>query len=123
VEPPRIALAILATAACGDGVAGPFTTLTSRSASMSDAQHTSRARAAAGSTATGNTTVSIKLIVGALVLVGVAFFVFQNTQTVPLRWLVFEFSMPLWGLTLVLFGAGMLMGWALHIRRLKRRTS
>jgi uncharacterized integral membrane protein len=90
---------------------------------MSDVQHTSRARAAAGSAETGATTRSIKLIVGVLVLVGVAFFVFQNTQTVPLRWLFFEFSMPLWGLTLVLFGAGMVMGWALHLRRLRRRRS
>ena len=90
---------------------------------MSEAQHTSGEGGAPGSVEMGNTTLSIKLIVGALVLVGVAFFVFQNTQTVPLRWLFFEFSMPLWGLTLVLFGAGVLMGWALHIRRLRRRIS
>ena len=70
---------------------------------------------------TVDTTVNVKLVIGVLILVGVIFFVFQNTKTVALRWLVFEFSMPLWGLTLVLFGAGMLMGWALHVRRLKRR--
>ena len=79
-------------------------------------------REGSGSVEIGNSTLSIKLIVGALILVGVTFFVFQNTQTVPLRWLFFEFSMPLWGLTLILFGAGMLMGWALHIRRLRRQA-
>jgi uncharacterized integral membrane protein len=89
---------------------------------MSDAQRTDGGRRNSGSVEPGGSTVSIKLIVAAVLLVGVTFFVFQNTQTVPVRWLVFEFSMPLWGLTLVLFGAGMLMGWALHVRRLRRRT-
>jgi uncharacterized integral membrane protein len=91
--------------------------------SMSEAQRSRSGGSDAGSVRIGNSTLSIKLVVGALVLVGVTFFVFQNTQTVPLRWLFFEFSMPLWGLTLVLFGAGMLMGWALHVRRLRRRIS
>jgi uncharacterized integral membrane protein len=89
---------------------------------MSEAQRAKREGSGAGSVEIGNSTLSIKLIVGALILVGVTFFVFQNRQTVPLRWLFFEFSMPLWGLTLVLFGAGMLMGWALHIRRLRRQA-
>lgn len=89
---------------------------------MSDAQRTDGGRGTSGSAEPGGSTVSIKLIVAALLLVGVTFFVFQNTQTVPVRWLVFEFSMPLWGLTLVLFGAGMLMDWALHVRRLRRRA-
>jgi hypothetical protein len=61
-----------------------------------------------GSVEIGGSTVSIKLIVGVLILIGVTFFVFQNTQDVPLRWLFFEFTMPLWGLTLVLFGASSL---------------
>lgn len=75
-----------------------------------------------GSVDIGGTQVSIKLIIGALVLVGVGFFVFQNTQVVPLRWLFFTFTMPLWGLTLVLFVLGIVMGWALHLRRVRRRT-
>jgi uncharacterized integral membrane protein len=74
-----------------------------------------------GSVEVGGSTVSIKLIVGVLILVGVTFFVFQNTQDVALSWLFFQFTMPLWALTLILFGAGMLMGWALHVRRLRRR--
>lgn len=89
---------------------------------MSDPQPTQGAGVTAGSVEIGGTRVSIKLIVGVLILIGVTFFVFQNTQTVPLRWLFLEFSMPLWGLTLVLFGTGMLMGWALHLRRLRRQT-
>ena len=88
---------------------------------MSEEQRAGSRGSGPSSVEMGNSTLSIKLIVGVLVLVGVAFFVFQNTQTVPFRWLVFEFSMPLWGLALVLFGAGILMGWALHIRRRRRR--
>jgi uncharacterized integral membrane protein len=89
---------------------------------MSDSQRTDGGGFTDGSVETGGSTVSIKLIVGVLILIGVTFFVFQNTKAVPLRWLFFEFTMPLWGLTLILFGAGMLVGWALHVRRLRRRA-
>ena len=89
---------------------------------MSDPQRTDGGGFTDGSVKIGGSTVSIKLIVGVLILIGVTFFVFQNRQPVPLRWLFFEFTMPLWGLTLVLFGAGMLMGWALHLRRLRQRA-
>jgi uncharacterized integral membrane protein len=89
---------------------------------MSDPQRTDGGGFTDGSVDVGGSRVSIKLIVGVLILFGVTFFVFQNTQTVSLRWLFFDFAMPLWGLTLVLFGAGMLMGWALHVRRLRRRA-
>jgi uncharacterized integral membrane protein len=89
---------------------------------MSDPQRTGAGGFTDGSGEIGGSTFSIKLIVGVLILTGVTFFVFQNTQPVPLSWLFFEFTMPLWGLTLVLFGAGMLMGWALHVRRLRRRA-
>jgi uncharacterized integral membrane protein len=75
-----------------------------------------------GSVEVSGTTVSIKLIIAVLILIGLTFFVFQNTQDVALSWLFLEFTMPLWGLTLVLFGLGMLMGWALHVRRQRRRT-
>ena len=70
----------------------------------------------------GDRTVSIKVIIGLLILVGITFFVVQNTQDVAFTWLFFRFEMPLWGLTLVLFIAGLLMGWALHLRRAKRRA-
>ena len=89
---------------------------------MSDRQPPKGDRTSYSAVESRGTTVSIKLVVAVLILVGVTFFVFQNTQTVPLRWLFFEFSMPLWGLTLILFGAGMLMGWALYVRRLRRRA-
>ncbi len=74
-----------------------------------------------GSVTAGDRTISIKLIIGVLILIGVAFFVFQNTQEVALTWLFFQFTMSLWLLTLILFGLGILMGWALHLRRSKRR--
>ena len=88
---------------------------------MSDAKRTDGAGLTDGSVEIGRSTVSVKLIVGVLILAGVAFFVFQNTQDVALSWLFFTFTMPLWGLTLILFGLGILMGWALHVRRLRRR--
>lgn len=75
-----------------------------------------------GSVEVSGTTVSIKLIIGVLILIGVAFFVFQNTEPVALTWLFLEFTTPLWGLTLVLFGLGIVMGWALHLRRQRRKT-
>lgn len=89
---------------------------------MSDTQPTGKPGFIDGSVDLGGSTVSIKLIVGLLILIGVTFFVFQNTQVVPLSWLFFEFSMPLWGLTLVIFGAGIVMGWALHVRRARRQA-
>jgi uncharacterized integral membrane protein len=89
---------------------------------MDDAQRTESGGFTDGSVEIGGSTVSIKVIVGVLILIGLAFFGFQNTQPVPFRWLFFELTMPLWGLTLVLFGAGMLMGWALHLRRTRRRA-
>lgn len=73
-----------------------------------------------GTVSIGSRAVSIKLILGVVILVGIIFFVFQNTQEIPLRWLFLEFNMPLWGLALVLFGSGMVLGWMLHVRRLKR---
>ncbi len=76
-----------------------------------------------GSVTVGDRIVSIKLIIGALILVGVTFFVIQNTEDVALNWLFFGFVMPLWVLTLILFGSGILMGWALHVLRVKRRGS
>jgi uncharacterized integral membrane protein len=89
---------------------------------LSDPQRTDGGRVTDGSVELGGSTVSLKLILGGLILIGVTFFVFQNTKSVSLTWLFFEFTMPLWGLTLILFGAGMLMGWALHVRRLRRRA-
>ena len=90
---------------------------------MSETQRPGGGGVTDGSVEIGGRAVSIKLIVGALIAVGVAFFVFQNTQDVALSWLFFRFTMPLWGLTLVLFGTGMVMGWALHLRRQRRGRS
>lgn len=88
---------------------------------MSDAKRSSDASFTDGSVEIGGTLVSIKLLIGLLILVGMGFFVLQNTQTVPLRWLFLRFEMPLWGLALVLFGAGLVMGWALQLRRQRRQ--
>lgn len=84
-------------------------------------ERTNDAGAADGQVEIGGWMVSVKAIVGVLIVIGLTFFVFQNTETVQLRWLVFRFTMPLWGLTMVLVAAGMLIGWALHVRRHRRR--
>ncbi len=90
---------------------------------MSETQRSGGGGVRNGSVASGGTAVSITLIVGALIGVGVACFVLQNTQDVALSWLFFRCTVPLWGLTLLLFGAGMVMGWALHLRRQRRGGS
>lgn len=70
----------------------------------------------------GGSTVNMKVIVGVLILIGVLFFVFQNTDDVNLTWTFFEFEMALWVYTLLMFGLGILMGWALHVRRSRRKA-
>ncbi|MEN8041930.1 MAG: LapA family protein [Actinomycetota bacterium] len=72
--------------------------------------------------AIGDTQVPVKVIIAVAILIGVLFFVFQNTEPIPLEWLFFDFTMPLWILSLVLFGSGVLIGWALHIRRTKKKN-
>ena len=69
-------------------------------------------------------TVGLKLVVGGLLAAGLLAFVFQNTDSTEVTWLVFEFRQPLWVLLLVtaavtlviaeLFGAAR--------RRRKRRS-
>ncbi len=70
----------------------------------------------------GDSGVNSKVIIGALILIGVLFFVFQNTEEVGLTWTFFEFEMALWIYTLLMFGLGIVMGWALHLRRTRRKS-
>jgi len=55
-----------------------------------------------------------RLIVGAIVLVFLLIFVFQNTDDTPLNFLFFEFTAPLWlmlAITVVVsLGVGFLVG-------------
>lgn len=64
-----------------------------------------------------------KLLVAALVAVGLVAFIVQNTDSTPVQWLVFDGSAPLWIVILASAAAGAvlseLVGWAL--RRRKRR--
>ncbi len=68
----------------------------------------------------GDSSVNSKLIIGVLILIGVLFFVFQNTEVTTFQWIVFDFEMALWVYTLLMFALGIIMGWALHVRRAKR---
>lgn len=60
------------------------------------------------------------LVVGALVAVGVLFFVFQNTAEVTFGWLWWNLTAPMWALALALVAAGMLLGVMLSWRRGRR---
>lgn len=71
----------------------------------------------------GDSKVNMKVIIGVGILIAVLFFVFQNTAMTTFQWLFFEFEMALWVYTLLLFGLGIIMGWALHIRRTKKAAA
>jgi uncharacterized integral membrane protein len=64
-----------------------------------------------------------KLLFAALVAVGLAAFIVQNTDSTPVKWLVFDGSAPLWIVILLAAAAGTVLselgGWIL--RRRKRR--
>lgn len=64
-----------------------------------------------------------KLLVAALIAVGLAAFIVQNTESTPVTWLVFDGSAPLWIVILAAAVAGAVLseagGWML--RRRKRR--
>ena len=64
-----------------------------------------------------------KLLIAALVAVGLAAFIVQNTDSTPVTWLVFDGSAPLWIVILAAAVAGAVLsemgGWML--RRRKRR--
>lgn len=64
-----------------------------------------------------------KLLVAALIAVGLAAFIVQNTDSTPVRWLVFDGEAPLWIVIAAAAVAGAVLsevaGWML--RRRKRR--
>ena len=64
-----------------------------------------------------------KLLIAALIAVGLAAFIVQNTESTPVTWLVFDGSAPLWIVILASAAAGAVLselaGWML--RRRKRR--
>lgn len=64
-----------------------------------------------------------KILIAGIVAVGLAAFVVQNTDSTPVRWLVFDGSAPLWMVILAAAVAGAVLselgGWVL--RRRKRR--
>lgn len=64
-----------------------------------------------------------KVLVAALIAVGLAAFMVQNTDSTPVRWLMFDGSAPLWVVIVASVVAGAVLseaaGWML--RRRKRR--
>ncbi|MDG2026533.1 MAG: lipopolysaccharide assembly protein LapA domain-containing protein [Acidimicrobiales bacterium] len=64
-----------------------------------------------------------KLLIAALVAVGLVAFIVQNTDSTPVQWLVFDGSAPLWIVIAAAASAGAVLselgGWML--RRRKRR--
>lgn len=64
-----------------------------------------------------------KLLIAALVAVGLAAFIVQNTDSTPVQWLVFDGSAPLWIVILAAAVAGAVLSelGGLVLRRRKRR--
>ncbi len=56
-----------------------------------------------------------------IVLVLLLVFVLQNTATVSFTLLVFDLSMPLWLLAVILFGIGVAVGWTTRWWSVRRR--
>jgi uncharacterized integral membrane protein len=61
------------------------------------------------------------LIGTGIVLVLLLVFVIQNTDTVSFTLLVFDLSMPLWLLAVILFAIGAAVGWITRWRSARRR--
>ncbi|MGK2930638.1 MAG: DUF1049 domain-containing protein [Acidimicrobiales bacterium] len=66
-------------------------------------------------------TVSIRLVIGALLAAAVLVFVFQNTDSTEVTWLVFEFRQPLWVLLLVTAALTLVAAELLGAARRRRR--
>jgi putative membrane protein len=65
---------------------------------------------------------SAGLIITGIIVVAVAIFVAQNTETVPFEFLVFNFEWPLWLVLVVVFVLGAVVGQgAMWLRRRRRR--
>ena len=64
-----------------------------------------------------------RLLVVALLAVGLAAFVVQNTESTPVTWLVFERSAPLWVVIIASAATGAVLtelaGWVMRRRRRK----
>ena len=72
----------------------------------------------------GDTRANTRVIIGAIVLVAVLLFVFQNTdQTVQLEWAFFDFEMVLWAYTILMVVLGMLLGVGLFVRRSRKKAA
>jgi uncharacterized integral membrane protein len=65
---------------------------------------------------------SAGLIIAGLIVIAVAIFVAQNTNSIPVQFLVFDFEMPLWLLLVIVFLLGAVVGQgAMWLRRRRKR--
>jgi uncharacterized integral membrane protein len=69
----------------------------------------------------GGKGVNARFVVGLAIVAGFLVFIFQNTADTQLRFLWLEFTMPIWGLALMLFAGGFIVGWLVNVRRAKRK--
>ena len=64
---------------------------------------------------------SIGAIFGGVAAVLALIFILQNTQTVPIQFLAWEFDLPVWVWALILFLLGGVTGYGFSWRRQRRR--
>jgi uncharacterized integral membrane protein len=68
------------------------------------------------------TKASAGLVIAGLIVIAVAIFVAQNTESIDFEFLVFNFSMPLWLVLVIVFALGAVVGQgAMWLRRRRRR--
>lgn len=65
---------------------------------------------------------SFVLIVAGLIVIAVAVFIAQNSEAIPIQFLAFEGSVPLWLLIVVAMALGAVLAWVVMmvLRRRKR---
>jgi uncharacterized integral membrane protein len=68
------------------------------------------------------TRASAGLIIAGLIVIAVAIFVAQNTESIEFEFLVFTFSMPLWLVLVIVFALGAVVGQGvMWLRRRRKR--
>jgi uncharacterized integral membrane protein len=66
---------------------------------------------------------SIVLIAAGFIVIAVAIFIAQNSETIPVQFLVFQGSVPLWLLIVVAMVLGATLGWVIGLVRRRRKQT
>ena len=66
---------------------------------------------------------SIVLIAAGFIVIAVAIFIAQNSETIPVQFLIFHGSVPLWLLIVVAMVLGATLGWVIALVRRRRKQT